>query len=118
MKKAIFTLLISLLFGLMSLSCTASEIEIKPDAVLIDVRTIQEWNTGHLESAIFLPVAQFPGSIERIVPDKSQQVILYCKSGVRARKMMKLMQNLGYDNVLNAKSVKGASKLLDMNVVQ
>jgi len=118
MKKWFLSVFFGVLISVVAMSCTADIGEIEQDAVVIDVRTLQEWESGHVETAIFLPVSKLSESIESVVPDKSQQVILYCKSGVRARRMLNLMEDLGYENVINAKSVKGASELLNVGIVK
>lgn len=88
------------------------------NAVIIDVRTKQEWNQGHLEDAVLLSVDQFSSNIENLVADKDQPVVLYCRSGNRAGKMMKVMNELGYSQVTNAGGVKSAANLTGSKVVQ
>ena len=88
------------------------------NAVIIDVRSESEWNEGHLSKAYRVDWDEIARSIEEIVPDKNVQIILYCRSGNRAGKSMKILTNLGYTNVINAGGIKEAAKKLDKKIVQ
>jgi len=87
-------------------------------AVIIDVRTLEEWNTGHLVSAQHLVLQNVATGIEQLAPDKQQPIYLYCRSGNRAGKAQVIMQEMGYSNVVNAGGVEDASKLLDQEIVR
>lgn len=73
----------------------------KQGAVLIDVRSPQEYKEGHLEGAISIPEYEIKRKIELQVRDKGTKVILYCNSGRRSRKAADLLKRLGYNNVYN-----------------
>lgn len=73
----------------------------KKGAVLIDVRSPQEFAEGHLEGAILLPDYEVFPKIESILPDKEETIILYCSSGNRSKRVQEKMNNLGYINVYN-----------------
>jgi rhodanese-related sulfurtransferase len=90
----------------------------KNNAIVIDVRTLAEWNNGHLSNAVFLPMDQLSDKISVIVPDKNQPVILYCQSGNRAGRMMNLMKEQGYTQVVNAGGVDDAAALTGERVVK
>ncbi|BCE02119.1 rhodanese-like domain-containing protein [Marinicellulosiphila megalodicopiae] len=109
--------ILGLLASFTVISCAQADVEINEDVKIFDVRTTSEWQTGHLESATHLSMELLPTNIELLVPDKSQQVVLYCRSGNRAGQMMSVMQKLGYTNVINVGSVRDASKLLKDNVI-
>jgi len=68
-------------------------------AAWIDVREIDEWTEGHIPGARHVPRGHFESRIETAVPDKSQQVVIYCASGNRSAFAAKTMENLGYANV-------------------
>jgi phage shock protein E len=74
--------------------------EVKP--VTIDVRTQAEWDAGHIEGALHLPVDVIGERIAAAVPDKTTPVVLYCKAGVRAGKAKGVLEKLGYTRVENA----------------
>ncbi len=77
-----------------------------PDkALLIDVRSPGEYASGHVQGAINLPLNRLEQEIGRVVPDKSVPVMMYCLSGGRSGGACELMQQLGYQQVLNGGSV-------------
>ena len=82
---------------------------------VIDVRTLDEWNTGHLESAINIEWQNIT-SIQSNIP-KNEEIYLYCRSGNRSGKATKILLDAGYTNVINAGSIEEASSLLDINII-
>ena len=82
---------------------------------VIDVRTLNEWNSGHLESAINIEWQNIT-SIQSNIP-KNEEIYLYCRSGNRSGKATKILLDAGYTNVINAGSIKEASSLLDINII-
>ncbi len=74
----------------------------QPDAVLIDVRTQEEFATGALPGATLIPHEQIGARIARLVPDKNTPVVLYCRSGRRSGIAQDRLQALGYRQVINA----------------
>ena len=86
--------------------------------MIIDVRTLEEWNSGHLASAQHLELQLVADSIEQLAPDKDQQLSLYCRSGNRSGQAKTLIEAMGYTNVTNAGSVGDASALLNEVIVR
>lgn len=86
--------------------------------MIIDVRTTEEWNSGHLASAQHLELQLVAGGIEQLAPDKDQQLYLYCRSGNRSGQAKTLVEAMGYTNVINAGGVADASALLNELVVK
>ena len=82
---------------------------------VIDVRTMDEWNSGHLESAINIEWQNIT-SIQSNIP-KNEEIYLYCRSGYRSGKATKILLDSGYTNVINAGSIEEASSLLDINII-
>src|SRR3989440_4358356 len=71
-------------------------------AVLVDVRETEEYTTGHIPGAKHVPKSYLETRIEGAVPDHSQHVILYCRSGNRsAGAVRSLTEELGYEHVEN-----------------
>ena len=66
-------------------------------AIIIDVRTTDEYNESHIANAINIPV----DNINEITYDKDIKIILYCASGVRSAKAAKALVDAGYTNVYN-----------------
>lgn len=72
---------------------------IREGAILIDVRTEDEYNKNHLEGAINLPHTEICATVENVIPDKEKILILYCSTGKRSLQAEKLFGYLGYKNV-------------------
>lgn len=79
--------------------------------VLIDVRTPSEYLYGHLDKAINIPFNKIESEIKYYAPDKEQTVVVYCKSGSRARIAEKKLKEMGYTNVINAGKYDELKKL-------
>lgn len=69
-------------------------------AVLLDVRTSQEYLAGHIPAAKNVDVARID-QVGALIPDKDTPVFVYCKGGMRARKAREAMESMGYTNVKN-----------------
>ena len=70
-------------------------------AVLVDVRSMQEFNEGHLRGAIHLADYDIPAKHKLVLPNKNQTVIVYCQNGGRSKKAYKKLKKLGYTDVYN-----------------
>jgi rhodanese-related sulfurtransferase len=66
---------------------------------LIDVREDNEWNEAHAAGAIHLGKGIIERDIEKTVPDKDAELILYCGGGYRSALATDSLQKMGYTNV-------------------
>lgn len=73
----------------------------KAQGIWIDVRTAEEFSTGHIEGAINIPVEQISAQIHQLTEDKDAAIHLYCRSGRRADVALNELQKLGYHRVTN-----------------
>ena len=82
---------------------TAEEFRIKimQGAVIIDVRSRQEFREGHLEGAINIPEFEARNRITKEILNKNQLILIYCQYGGRSRNVCRLMRKIGYNNVYN-----------------
>jgi len=78
---------------------TRERLAANPDATLVDVREDNEWDAAHAAGAIHLGKGIIERDIERTVPDKSTEVILYCGGGYRSALAADVLQTMGYTNV-------------------
>lgn len=69
-------------------------------AIVIDVRSKQEFNEGHINGAINIPLSDI-NKLTNMVKDKKKYIILYCSSGIRSKKAQKELISKGYINVYN-----------------
>lgn len=70
-------------------------------AVWLDVRTTEEYATGHIEGAINIPHNEIAQRIAELDLDKATPIVLYCKSGRRAGIALETLTNMGYSQVTN-----------------
>ena len=67
--------------------------------LLIDVRTIEEFNEGHIPDAINIPLDSIGSDVSELLPDKTQILLIYCRSGNRSRQAAEKLSALGYSNI-------------------
>lgn len=82
-------------------SFSAFSAEDNGEGVWIDVRSVVEYNMGHVEGSHNIPHNDIAAEIASITTDKNANIHLYCRSGGRAGKALKSLQDLGYTNVHN-----------------
>lgn len=72
-------------------------------ATVLDVRTPEEFQGGHLPQATNMPVQSFdPAAVDKLVGgDKSKPIVVYCSKGGRAQKAKDKLDAAGYTNVVN-----------------
>ena len=70
------------------------------DAILLDVRTLQEYREGHIPGSQNLPLQQLD-KVEEVTENKDTVLYVYCRSGARSRQAVSLLQAMGYTNVRN-----------------
>ena len=70
-------------------------------AILIDVRSNQEYREGHIQGAINIPDFEIKYRVQREIPKKNQLIVLYCQYGGRSKNAMNLMKKMGYTNIYN-----------------
>ena len=74
---------------------------------VLDVREKEEFEEGHIEGAISLPLSTInEETIKEIVPSKEIKVLLYCRSGARSEKAARALYALGYENVFSFGGIK------------
>jgi phage shock protein E len=75
--------------------------KIKSGALVVDVRTEEEYEEEHYPDAMNIPVDQVQQRLTEF-GDKNKSVIVYCASGARSAFAAKLLRNVGYIDVTNA----------------
>lgn len=73
------------------------------NVILLDVRSRQEYEEGHLEGAINMPLYEIDKQRKEKLPDKKHMIIVYCASGHRSKQAKEKLENLGYENVYHLK---------------
>lgn len=67
----------------------------------VDVREDNEWQAGHARGAIHIGRGVIERDVETIIPNKADEVILYCGGGFRSALAAYNMQKMGYTNVIS-----------------
>jgi rhodanese-related sulfurtransferase len=74
----------------------------KKNAIVLDVRTTEEYNESFIPKAINYNVMDSLNFVKAVEPlDKNKKYFLYCKSGRRSGKALVMMKNMGFKNVLH-----------------
>ena len=94
------------------ISAKAAAAHLKSGALVIDVRSHGEFNSGHLYAALNLPLDEIETALPRRVPDKNQVLLLHCQSGMRSGMAKKKLNGLGYANTFNLGSYGRAESIL------
>ena len=77
----------------------ARELIESQEPVVVDVREQDEWDEGHIAGAVHIPRGHLESRIERVAPDRSQRVLVYCSAGNRSAFAAKTLGELGYQDV-------------------
>ena len=67
--------------------------------IIIDARTQEEYDQGHIPGAILIPEYEIADRAEKELPDKDQLILVYCRSGRRSKIASEELVKLGYTNV-------------------
>lgn len=68
--------------------------------IILDVRTIEEFNEGHIPNAICIPNETIDNNIVNKLPNKNQLILIYCRSGNRSKQAAGKLEKLGYTNLI------------------
>jgi len=69
----------------------------KADLVILDVRTVSEYESGHLEGSINIPVEVLSGRLSELNPD--DELLVYCRTGNRSTTAVGILRENDYDHV-------------------
>lgn len=83
-----------------SMSEGIRRMESDEDFILLDVRRVDEFVSGHIPGAINLPNEQIGTEEIPSLPDKAQTIYIYCRSGNRSRQAADKLLALGYTNLI------------------
>ena len=67
--------------------------------IIIDARTQEEYDEGHIPGAMLIPEYEIADRAEKELPDKDQLILVYCRSGRRSKIAAEELVKLGYTNV-------------------
>lgn len=74
----------------------------KKNTVILDAREIQEYKVSHLKDAIHIGYDDFNlESVQKFIPNKDQDIVVYCSLGIRSEVIAIKLKKAGYTNVKN-----------------
>ena len=103
--KIIYIFLI--LFGINSIS---------DEFIVIDVRTLEEFESAHIEGSSNIEWQEISSIANNI--NKDQKIYLYCRSGRRSQNATDILVDLGYKDVTNLGGIKDAAIFLERNITE
>ena len=114
MKKLVFLLLAVMILtacgqnkengqGAVYVNITAEEakqiMDSKEGYIILDVRTQEEYDQGHIPGAIVISHEKIAEKAEEVLTDKDQLILVYCRSGRRSKIAAEALVELGYTNI-------------------
>ena len=87
--------------------------KLKSGALVIDVRSVGEFNSGHLAKAINIPLDEIETALPKRVKDKNQVLLLHCASGMRSGMAKGKLIGMGYTKAFNLGSYGRAEKIVN-----
>ena len=69
------------------------------DVVILDVRTQEEFDGGHIKNAVLLPDYEISEKAESVLADRNQTILIYCRTGRRSELAAKELVGMGYTSV-------------------
>ena len=115
--KRLLCCLFAAVFTLTAVSCAAAPIKEEPvyknitaeeakhmmdteeGYAILDVRTEEEFAAGHIEGAVLIPDYEIEALAPTLLPDKSQTLLVYCRSGRRSKLASEALVAMGYTSI-------------------
>jgi len=105
-QKIIYAIAVLLVIGVFfymrrgSLSGEEARRMVAGGARLVDVRTRAEFDGGHVAGAVNIPVQELERRMKELEP-KDRPIVLYCQSGMRSARAMRMLKSAGFASVHN-----------------
>lgn len=85
--------------GILNAAELKNALEKEDDFVLVDVRTSDEYEAGHLDGSKLVPLDTIERNAENVLTDKNKKLYVYCRTGRRSAEAVGILKNKGYTNV-------------------
>ncbi|MFP9112933.1 rhodanese-like domain-containing protein [Flavobacterium sp. RHBU_3] len=100
------------MFGFLKNIFGSSEpVEIKTNAFIVDVRSQGEFASGSVKGAVNIPLDNIRSQIAKF--KGKEQVVVFCRSGMRSAQAKSILESNGIENVVNAGGLGQAQALLN-----
>lgn len=77
-------------------------VEENKDAVILDVRDTKDYDKGHVENSINIPIDEFESRINELKDYQDKEILIYCSVGRRSAQAAEILENSGYKDVSNS----------------
>lgn len=77
-------------------------IESKPSLTILDVRTQEEYDSGHIEGAILIPISELEDRLDEL--SKNKEMLVYCRTGNRSSTAVNVLRANGYTKIFHMKN--------------
>lgn len=71
------------------------------DALLLDVRSDEEWRIVHIPGAVHVPMSELEARLPELAPDRKRPIVTYCASGRRSLLVLPTLDTLGYEDAVS-----------------
>lgn len=97
---------------------SAGSVEVSANTIILDVRTAEEYASGHLEGSQQLDFNS--GAVAVAIPtlDPDAEYLVYCRSGNRSGQAITLMEQAGFTNLTNLGSLEQAAQATDIAIIR
>ena len=86
--------------------------------LILDVRSNEEFVTGHMQNAKNIPLAELDARIKEVEKSKSNIIITVCESGIRSASALTILSKAGFDQAFSLDGGMSAWKAQGMPVIQ
>jgi len=86
-------------YGDITVEHAKSLIESKPSLIILDVRTQEEYDSGHIERAILIPIDELENRLDEL--SKNDELLVYCRTGRRSSNAMNILQADGFTKIFH-----------------
>jgi rhodanese-related sulfurtransferase len=86
-------------YGDVSVSEAKTLIDKKTSLIILDVRTLQEYEEGHIDEAINIPVQELEKRLNEL--SKDEEMLIYCRTGNRSGQAVKILESNGYNKIFH-----------------
>lgn len=76
------------------------------DIIIVDVRTLEEYNEEHIKNAVLLSLDTISENAASVIPDKDAIYFIYCRSGNRSATAAAQLVEMGYKNIYDLGGIK------------
>lgn len=86
-------------YGDVSIAEAIELMDNKPDMVILDVRTVSEFEEGQIEGAINIPVDELESRLDELNQD--DEILVYCRTGNRSSTAVSIMEEAGFTKIFH-----------------